>query len=534
MRRVAALALALLCCSEAGAQQRVVSSAPEAVSVTAYRDPGRSAEAGFNLGWLGGYALVTETRTVQLPAGDSELRFEGVAGSINPASVIIRGLPAMPAEKNYDAMLLSAGSLIDASLGRQVHLRRTNRATGKVTEVEAIVRSGPSGIVIQTAAGYEALRCTGLPETIVYADVPDGLSAKPTLSVRASSPNPVTATVRLSYLAGQFDWQANYVARLSEDGKSLDLFAWLTLANGNDESFVQAHVQAVAGKPTRADDEEDGGTYSPGISLRCWPQGTTSDPVSPYPPPPPPPPPPSTEAESDGEDIVVTGSRREDKLMAATPVVAMSAQQEELGDLKLYRVPEPVTVAANGQKQIALLHKEKAQVERLHSLVVNAESESDEPVAAMLLLRMKNSKERGLGLPLPAGSVALFEQVGDRSMLAGEIRLEDLAVDEDVELQVGESPDVRLTQRALSATESKDGERMRKVRYQLEVTNARPTATTVEVGLRLYGDLDIERTSAKLRLVKGRRTWIAKLPANGRARFEYTVVRPKPPKRTGD
>ncbi len=527
MRRLAALALAVSCAS-AGAQQRIVSAAPEAVSITAYRDPDRAPEHEPNLAWLGGYALVTETRTVQLPAGDSELRFEGVAGNINPASVIIRGLPAMPGEKNYDAMLLSAGSLIDASLGRQVHLRRTSRATGKVTEVDAIIRSGPNGIVIQTAAGFEALRCTGLLETVIYAEVPDGLSAKPTLSVRTSSPNPVNATVRLSYLAGQFDWQANYVARLSEDGKSLDLFAWLTLANGNDESFAQAQVQAVAGKPTRAEDEGGGTTYSPGINLQCWPQGRTSDPVSPYPPPPPPPPPPM--AERDGEDIVVTGSRVNENLMAAAPVTVISAEQEELGDLKLYRVPEPVTVAANGQKQIALLHKYKARVERLHHLVINADSEVDEPMTARLMLRLKNSKERGLGLPLPAGSVAIFEQIGNRSLLAGEAQIENLAIDEDVELDVGESPDVRLTQHALSATETKDGERSRKIRYELEVRNARPTAATVEVGLRLYGDVEIERASAKLRLIKGRRTWVAQVPANGSSKLTYTIVRPKPPR----
>ena len=35
----------------------------------------------------------------------------------------------------------------------------------------------------------------------------------------------------------------------------------------------------------------------------------------------------------------------------------MSASQEELGDLKLYRIPEPVTVAAHSQKQVAFLER---------------------------------------------------------------------------------------------------------------------------------------------------------------------------------
>ena len=63
------------------------------------------------------------------------------------------------------------------------------RATGAVREQEAIVRSGAGGaVVLETEAGFEALRCTGLHETLVYDRVPPGLSARPTLSVRDAQP----------------------------------------------------------------------------------------------------------------------------------------------------------------------------------------------------------------------------------------------------------------------------------------------------------------------------------------------------------
>ena len=54
-------------------------------------------------------------------------------------------------------------------------------------EQEAVIRSGAGGAVVlaDRATGFEALRCTGLPETLVYDGVPAGLSARPTLSVRA-------------------------------------------------------------------------------------------------------------------------------------------------------------------------------------------------------------------------------------------------------------------------------------------------------------------------------------------------------------
>ena len=159
--------LLLLAAVPAGAQQVVTSARPDRVAVTVYRAPNRSADEAIELDWLNGYALISETRQVTIPAGESEIRFEGVAGGIIPQSAIVRGLPDGIVERNRDAMLLSPESLLDRSLGRRVHLRRTSNATGAVTEQDAIVSSGADGaVVLQTAAGFEALRCTGLPETL--------------------------------------------------------------------------------------------------------------------------------------------------------------------------------------------------------------------------------------------------------------------------------------------------------------------------------------------------------------------------------
>lgn len=525
MRGFAALLLLALPAG-AAAQQRVVSPAPDTVSVTVYRNPELGPDDEMNLDWLEGYALITETRTIDLPAGTSDILFEGVADTLIPPSVIVRGLPRQPDEKNYDARLLSAGSLIEASLGRQVMVRRTSRKTGKVTEMEALIRSGPGGVVLQTAAGFEALRCTGLNETLIYPRAPEGLSDKPTLAIRAGTDAPARATVQLSYLATQFDWQANYVASLNQDGKTLDLFAWLTLANGNGTSFAGAATNAIAGKPARDEDSDEAtGPYSPRFELKCWPAGTTSDvgtyalPVD------------AVRSEdigmfSDGDEIVVTGRRaslqeaRSLKRNAATIV----AEQEDLGDLKLYRVPEPVTVAANAQKQVALLAREKVPFERLYSLAPRADSDIDEPQPVAITLRMKNSKARRLGLPLPSGTVAVFERALGRDMLVGEPRLEDKAVGEDVELEVGESPDVTYTLRQVGRDkEDRDDCCKRPRRFEIEISNARPAQAIVEVEFRLFGDFRMARPSRKLGEKNGRNFWRATVPANGRLALAYTI-----------
>src|SRR5277367_743860 len=108
----------------------VVEEKPSAVAVTVYRSPYRGS-GSINRENLGGFALISETRTVHLPAGPSRLRFEGVADGIEPASAIVTGLPGGVIEKNREGKLLSPSTLIDAAVGKSVVLTRRNRKTGR-------------------------------------------------------------------------------------------------------------------------------------------------------------------------------------------------------------------------------------------------------------------------------------------------------------------------------------------------------------------------------------------------------------------
>lgn len=481
------------------AQTTTTSPAPDTVSVSIYRAPDRSADEAMNLRYLRGFALVTETRRVTIPAGDGVIRFEGVAGGILPESAIVTGLPDGVVEKNQDANLLSPASLLGASVGRRVSIRRTVRATGKTTEEEAVIRSGPGGqVVLQTAAGIEALRCTGIPETIVYDALPEGLSAKPTLSVRTRSDRAATATVTLSYLADNFDWQANYVATLGSDGKSLDLFGWVTLASADETSFPKAQAMVIAGRLNRNNQRRYKPYVQQSVNLTCWPQGTTSQIPgnAPYPPPPPPPPMVMLSAPMEASDIMVTGMARLEK-------AAMVVQQEELGDLKLYRVPEPVTVAANAQKQVALLDKERVPV----VLVYRADVWGEGDAAVRLTLRAKNRTADGLGLPLPAGKLALYQRGSAREFLLGEGSVGDKAVGEEVEVDVATATGVIARD-----TESTGN------RHTLTVSNDNAYPVAFEAKL---GDRDLRGFSGKTRKKDGEWLWAVTVPANGSATLDY-------------
>jgi hypothetical protein len=478
----------------------VTSTEATEVSVTIYRDPNRGG-GEVNKDWPGGYAFITETRTITIPAGRSTIRFEGVAEGMLPETAIVTGLPKGVREKNRDARLISPAGLVDAYLKRSVHLRRTNRATGKVTEQDAIIQAGPNGgVILQTKEGYEALGCSGLPERMLYDGVPADLSARPTLSVEADSDAPVTATVQLSYLAQGFDWAANYVAQMDGSKKEMGLFAWLTVVNGGAQSFSNAKLQVVAGQPNKQANREQPSPPPVSLYLSCWPMDTTSThPVLMAPPPPSPPPPPEMM-----QDIVVTAGRMERSMaMAPAPEPAMKAQQEDLGDLKLYRVPERVTVAAQAQKQVAMINQPDVRYEQLYRQAVDGVT--SEPRSMPVLVRTKNVKDRGLGLPLPSGRVAVFEPVGEERLLVGEDNLEDRAMGDDVDLTMGYSPDVTVKR---VDPPRKGASRVLAPRFTF--SNAKPVPVTVE----LVFPYNFAKKPKDMKQGRGGWIWLGSVPAN--------------------
>jgi hypothetical protein len=516
--------------SPALAQQLVTSPEPEAVSLTIYRDPSRG-DQPINADWPSGYALITETRTVQIPAGESLVRFEGVSEGMYPESAIVTGLPKGVREKNRDARLLSPSGLVDAYLKRAVTLTRTDKATGKTREQQAMITAGPDGgVILQTSEGFEALRCTGLPERMAYGGVPANLSAKPTLSVMTNSDRAITATLTLTYMAAGFDWQANYVTQLSKDesaaaegvGKTkVEMFAWMTLANGGNQSFLNANTMAIAGTPNREDNAEPVRPTGKALTIRCWPQQRTHEvpfrgqqqfPLPRYQPEA------MSEAyyDSEGADIIVTASKRrglmQESPMSVTAVTV--AELEDLGDLKLYRIPEPVTVNAKGQKQVAMIVKPDAKFDRLYRATLDDPDYIDfgESTPLSIFLRTENKTENGLGLPLPSGQAMIFEDSAFGPLLAGEAALRDRAIGEKVELLVGSASDVRMVVTQISERKYQKG-------YKVTITNARSEAVNAEVEV----PFDLRGKPKGIRKVDGMPTWGAVIPANGEVSFEFNL-----------
>ena len=500
------------------------------VAVTVYRNPNHPDE--IDLDDLGGFAFVTETRTVTIPAGESRIRFEGVADGIDPASAIVTGLPAGLIEKNHDAKVLSPAALVAATVGHPVTWVRENPKTGQVNQVPGTLLSDANGVVFQAATGeIEALRCSGLPETFDFEPTL-AINATPTLSALVRTSKPVRAQVRLSYLARGFDWMAHYSAIVAPDGKTMSLGAWVTLANSNSVSFANAHAKVVAGQVNREDVQVEPIDWGQPILAQCWPRGSTSDPVlvrmmpTPHAP------------------VFM-------RAMAAAPVNALEevvvtgakvVKEEQLGDLKLYRVPDRTSVVSRQIKQIRLMDRTDIPVEVLYRATVDIAVDQDD-ITLTKFLRTKNTIANHLGLALPSGHVSTFALEEGTPLLLNEAPFEDTAVNEKVELGLGDSADVHLST-VLDDPEDNDSDNpgkepradklrglhrvpgvqhFRSLRLsgegRIEISNARANPVNVEVSVRLPEGAQVVRADPMPTPKDGLPTFKVTVPANGR----YTI-----------
>ncbi len=547
--RLIPLAMALAAASAALADAPVIiSKAPDAVSVTFYRDAERGTdpiaidpddeESGY-----GGYALIAETRTITVPPGEATVRFEGVAGGIRPESAIL--FQGQLKEKNFDSRLLSQRGLIDAFTGQQVTIRRTDPATGKVEREAATILSGPDDLLLKTARGIEAVNCDGTMNTLLFGGVPRDLTAKPTLSMQLRPDNPGgTMTVTLAYLAGNFDWQANYIGTFSPDGQGLRLTGWLTLASGDPTSFAAAEVSAIAGQPALArlsweeeellDEERRNDPYHPDnidLGYSCWPQGTTgAGQIWPRL---------FTPDEIAEQELPVWvnydygyyggggGCGDEEEGCEDMIIVTASriATREDVGDLKLYTIPFASDVPSKSVKQVRFLAATDLDGETLYRGSYSADGNEGD---IELVFRFENTKSKGGGEAFPAGQIALFQQTQRGRLLVGETSLEDKAVDEEIRItipeeDVGVDMDIDTTDRAGDDWEEQE----------LTVENDHEFLVVAEIEFTdqagRYQSYRLSRFSKGVKRQDGKYIWRVKIGAEDSASIRFRVTEKEMP-----
>lgn len=523
---------AALAAAQARAQDDVVVVSPraDAVAVTIYRD---------------GFALITETRSIDLPAAPVTLVIDDVVETLLPQSAIVADTARPLAESNFDFDRLTPLSLLERSVGETVTITRTNPATGRVTRTEATIVSVAEGVVLQTADGHEALYCSGLPERLELARVPDELLSKPRLSVKLAGGAPGPRTVKVSYLAHGFAWSSDYVAQLNERSDAMSLAGWATLTNSTGTVFDQAEVQLVAGKLNILEAEEGGSA-----AAVVFPEDGESEVEA-------------VQRELDQAATAELSLLREcfaaDLPMRALPpravlmpmlmrqsmaadahaleeimVAAMRIEREEFGDYQLYRLPWRTDLAARQTKQVLFLDEPAVQVERYYGfkLASLTDPPDEDVVIPDLIVRFENTQADGLGEPLPSGVMRVFEHYGGRAVFAGEAAVGDRPVGLPVELTIGRAQNVLFevtTDWDYGATRRDEDRVVVTTEHRIVNNKGVPIDVEIRHGVEdFYTNLKVDRTTRPMRRKYGDLAWRFVVPPGEELlRYQLSALEPE-------
>jgi hypothetical protein len=219
----------------------------------------------------------------------------------------------------------------------------------------------------------------------------------------------------------------------------------------------------------------------------------------------------------------------------ASVAVRKQAIESQLGDYKLYTLPEPTTVAARQTKQVLFLDQPAVAFDKIYAYTIEPPDDhalisapaDRAPKPAQVALRLLNTASRGLGRPLPAGSVQLRQAqagAGGRELLVGEPALSrDTPVGAPFELQLGRAADVTIADR-MTSSQPGPGGRMRRA-FEVVVTNGAVGPAVVELRHDRAGAAGFAVTaeSARHDQKAGDPLWRFNVPPGGRETLTYSV-----------
>jgi hypothetical protein len=246
-------------------------------------------------------------------------------------------------------------------------------------------------------------------------------------------------------------WRADYVLLLEENEKQGGIDGWVTLTNTSGASFENAQLKLVAGDVNRVREE----------------MGRVP---------------------------------RMEKFAMTANGAAPQFEEEALFEYHMYTLQRRTDIRDQQTKQVLFFDSGKVAVDKEYTFRAQPHyfvQGWNAPAGAEhvdVTLRFKNSKENGLGNPIPAGILRVYKKDRDGApQFLGENRLGHTPKDEKLEFAVGRAFDV------VGEHEQTDfrkvGDRVAEMGYRVKIRNHKSEAVTVRVLENFYGDWEILQSS---------------------------------------
>ena len=428
------------------------------------------------------FAVVRQNVPLDLTAGVNHVLFSNITAHVEPDSVVLRdprGSRLQILEQNYRNDPISEGLLLNLFEGKTLEFEtNTNDGQGHPIIVKGrVVRSGyvphyeayqrygqqyyqQQMAISQGGAGQPIIEVNGrllfnLPGRPVFPSLGDDTILKPTLDWQLQSSEAGHKVAELSYVSGGMSWHADYNIVAPEKGDVADVVGWVTLDNQSGKTFEDARIKLMAGDVSKL---QQGGAGDYALMARA--------------------------------------ARAADE---SRPQVTEKAFDE----YHLYTLERPTTLRDREVKQVEFLRATGVHASRIYvydgvkigqqyrgwnmdSIRNNAEYGTESNPKVWVMLEFKNSKNNGLGMPLPGGRVRFYRRDQDGQMeFTGEDRIDHTPSDETVRFYTGNAFDI-VGERRRTNYKVNSQERWLDETFEIKLRNHKTTPVEVRVVEHLY------------------------------------------------
>jgi hypothetical protein len=377
------------------------------------------------------FVMVKERRPIDLEQGRSTFRFRDVAATIVPESVQFATLhqpdAARVVEQNYEFDLVSADKLLDKYIDREIAVVMHD---GQVIKGK-LLSFDPGQLVLRTENGIDLVPRDRNIKDVQFSALPGGLLTRPTLVWQLDAKNTAKELAKVAYRANNMNWHVDYRARLNQAGDKLDLAGWVTVANNTGTTYKDAQVKLMAGD----------------VHIVQEPPMPAAMP-----------------------------QRR----FAAAAKAAPAFTEKSFAEYHLYELGRKATVKDRETKQIELLDVTEIPVSRHYAY-------RGQGNRVEVVLEFKNDKavRDGLGIPLPKGSIRVFQHDRDGQLeFAGTDAIDHTSKDEVVSVRLGYASDLTAERQQ---TNVQRGFNQQEQSYEIRLRNHKTDAVKVDVIERING-----------------------------------------------
>ncbi|MFH1699323.1 MAG: hypothetical protein ABIE07_01950 [Candidatus Zixiibacteriota bacterium] len=392
--------------------------------------------------------VVRETRTLDFMQGLGKIKFADVASRIDATSVTFNIVDTTKEvdilEQNYDFDLVNPDKIYDKYIDNNIEIVTEK---GEVFTGRLLSYSGGYLVVEQTDGRIKTISKSWVRD-VTFPDLPEGLITRPTLFWDYQSNFTGTAEAIVGYQTSGMIWHAEYVGVLDKEDSLLDLTGWVSIDNRSGKTYQDATLKVVAGEIHRAQPK-----YDRGLGYA--------------------------------------------ELATMAPKKAVGFEEKAFFEYHLYTLPRKATIKNNQIKQISMFEPARAIIKK--ELRYNSTQGIGD---VNVFIKINNSQEVGLGMPLPAGRVRIFKADTDKSLIMlGEDSIDHTPRNEDVKLRIGKAFDVIGETTEVSRRRISD--KVTEFDYRIEVRNQKdePVTVIVERGFGgfweiLNASLDYDKKSA--------------------------------------